>query len=320
MSKESFRRALRTIQSRHDFAQLDAEKRSEEVENKIPQIRMLRRTLTETCEKVTRAVLDHGGDIGVAMERIRDENLYAQQEILRLLTESGYPADYLDPHFTCQKCSDTGYNGSVPCACLKELEAQYNVQEFNQSSYIALTDFASFRLSYYQGEAKERMEQIYHFCKGYAESFTLHSESLLMMGGVGLGKTHLSLAIASEVMKKDYSVLYVSAPELFRKLQSEYYGKGGETDTMDVLMRADLIIIDDLGAEIDNQFNTSTFYNIINARQNLNRPVILNTNLSFKEIEQRYSQRTLSRLSIFRGMKFAGTDVRMQKLREQYQV
>lgn len=318
MSKESFRRALRTVQSRHDFAQLEAEKRSEEVEAQIPQIRVLRRTLTETCDKVTRAVFERGADISAAMERIRDENLYAQQEITRLLCENGYPADYLDPHFTCEKCSDTGYNGSVPCTCLKELEAQYNVQEFNQNSYIALTDFESFRLSYYQGEARMRMEQNYRYCVEYAKQFNLRSENILMMGGVGLGKTHLSLAIASEVMKKDYSVLYVSAPELFRKLQSEYYGKG-EEDTMDVLMRADLIILDDLGAEIENQFNSSTFYSIINARQNLNKPVIVNTNLTFKEIEQRYSQRTLSRLSIFRTLRFAGTDVRMQKQREQYQ-
>ena len=59
-------------------------------------------------------------------------------------------------------------------------------------------------------------------------------------------------------------------------------------------------------------------YNIINARQNLNRPVIVNTNLTLKEIEQRYSQRTLSRLSVYRCLKFAGTDVRQLKLREQY--
>ena len=83
--------------------------------------------------------------------------------------------------------------------------------------------------------------------------------------------------------------------------------------------KPDLIILDDLGAEIENQFNSSTFYSIINARQNLNKPVIVNTNLTFKEIEQRYSQRTLSRLSIFRTLRFAGTDVRMQKQREQYQ-
>lgn len=87
---------------------------------------------------------------------------------------------------------------------------------------------------------------------------------------------------------------------------------------MDTLMHANLVIIDDLGAELDNQFNTASFYNIINARQNLNRPVIVNTNLTLKEIEQRYSQRTLSRLSVYRCLKFAGTDVRQLKLREQY--
>ena len=318
MSKESFRRALKTIHARHDFAMLDVQKRQDEVETALPQIRRLRRTLTDTCEKVTRAVFNKQEDVQTAIQRIKQENLYAQSEIERLLRENGYPADYLAPHFHCRVCGDTGYTGSVPCVCLRELEAQYNVEDFNAGSYITMTDFASFKLSYYQGEARARMEQIERFCREYADTFTPHSASVLMMGGVGLGKTHLSLAIAAEVMKKGYSALYVSAPELFRKLQNEYYGKGGDVDTMDTLMHANLVIIDDLGAELDNQFNTASFYNIINARQNLNRPVIVNTNLTLKEIEQRYSQRTLSRLSVYRCLKFAGTDVRQLKLREQY--
>lgn len=320
MSRESFRKAQKAVQARHDFAVLEAEKRQAEVEIRIPQIRALRRTLTGACEKVTRAVFNKKEDIRQAIDCIKNENLYTQREIERLLVENGYPANYLEPRFTCARCSDTGYVDSAPCDCLKELEAHYNVEAFNETSYIALTDFDSFKLSYYKDEARVRMEQIVRFCRDYAETFAPHAPSVLMMGGVGLGKTHLSLAIASEVMKKGYSVLYVSAPELFRKLQNEYYGKSGNTDTMDVLIRAHLVIIDDLGAELDNQFNTASFYNVLNARQNLDRPLIINTNLTLKEIEQRYAQRTLSRLSVYPCLKFAGTDVRQQKLREQYQV
>lgn len=320
MSKGSFRRALKTVHARHDYAVLEAQKRQDEIEAALPQIYHLRKTLTDTCEKVTRAVFNKQEDVQAAIQQIKEENLYAQSEIERLLKANGYPADYLAPHFHCPICGDTGYAGSVPCVCLKELEAQYNVEEFNADNYITMTDFDSFKLSYYQGEARVRMKQIARFCREYADTFTPHSANILMMGGVGLGKTHLSLAIAAEVMKKGNSALYVSAPELFRKLQNEYYGKGGDTDTMDTLMRANLVIIDDLGAELDNQFNTASFYNIINARQNLGRPVIISTNLTLKEIEQRYSQRTLSRLSVYQCLKFAGTDVRQLKLREQYGV
>ena len=318
MSRESFHRALKTIHARHDFAILESEKRQDEVEAVIPQIRNLRKTLTSTCEQVTRTVFNKQEDVQTAIRRIKEENLFAQSEIERLLNEHGYPQNYLEPHFHCSACGDTGYTGSIPCDCLKDLEAQYNVEEFNADNYITITDFDSFKLSYYQGEAFARMEQVYRFCRNYADTFSLHSSGILMMGGVGLGKTHLSLAIAAEVMKKGYSALYVSAPELFRKLQNEYYGKGGDTDTMDVLMRANLVIIDDLGAELGNQFNTASFYNIVNARQNLERPIIINTNLNLKEIEQRYSQRTLSRLSVYPCLKFAGTDVRQLKLREAY--
>ena len=154
MSKESFRRALKTIHARHDFAVLGVQKRQDEVEAALPQIRRLRRTLTDTCEKVTRAVFNKQEDVNNAIQRIKQENLYAQSEIERLLRENGYPADYLAPHFHCRVCGDTGYTGSVPCVCLRELEAQYNVEDFNADSYITMTDFVSFKLSYYQGEAR----------------------------------------------------------------------------------------------------------------------------------------------------------------------
>ena len=57
-----------------------------------------------------------------------------------------------------------------------------------------MTDFASFKLSYYQGEARARMEQIERFCREYADTFTPHSASVLMMGGVGpVSYTHLDV-------------------------------------------------------------------------------------------------------------------------------
>ena len=92
------------------------------------------------------------------------------------------------------------------------------------------------------------MEEIYSFCKAYACQFEPNSPSILMMGPTGLGKTHLSLSIAAEVIGKGYAVMYASAPDLFRQLQEEYYGKGiPGKDTMDMLLKTDLVILDDIG-------------------------------------------------------------------------
>ena len=65
---------------------------------------------------------------------------------------------------------------------------------------------------------KNRMARNFDFCKNYAQSFDLSSFSILMMGETGLGKTHLSLAIANEV-KSDY----VLNPDISLDLLTQKY-------------------------------------------------------------------------------------------------
>ena len=319
MRKETFRRAMKTVQERYDTAQAEAEKRRFEISCKIPEIDTLTSALTRTCTSITRAVFSKEENAKHAIERLMQENLSAQQRIKQLLTTNGYPEDYLLPRYTCSRCGDTGYVDGIQCTCLKELMIQYEIESFNAQNQISAVSFSQFDLSYYNGDAHAQMERVFSFCKQYAAQFSQDSVSILMQGGVGLGKTHLSLSIASALMEKGHSVLYLSAPDLFRKLQNEYYGKAdAKIDTMDLIRAADLVIIDDLGAELENQFNSMAFYNIVNLRQNIMRPMIINTNLSFKEIEQRYSQRMMSRLLSYRCLKFAGTDIRQIKMRPQY--
>jgi len=78
----------------------------------------------------------------------------------------------------------------------------------------------------------------------------------------------------------------------------------------------DLLIIDDLGTEVTNQFTTSALYNVINTRLNLHRPTIISTNLMQEELRRRYWDRITSRLfGEYRILLFLGTDVRAQKIR-----
>ena len=77
----------------------------------------------------------------------------------------------------------------------------------------------------------------------------------------------------------------------------------------------DLLIIDDLGTEMTNQFTVSCLYNLINTRLNHGRPMIINTNLSRDELRKRYADRITSRLfGEFCPLRFIGKDVRELKL------
>lgn len=61
------------------------------------------------------------------------------------------------------------------------------------------------------------MGNIYRFCRSYAENFTPESRGIFLIGDTGLGKTHLSLAIAKDVISKGCMVAYGSAQDFLRR-------------------------------------------------------------------------------------------------------
>lgn len=323
---DSMQRAYRTTLKHREWAELTARQRSDEIAEKIPQAGEYIRRISRTGSRIARAFQE--GKLGNPdfLAKLSEENLDAQNRLALLLVQNGYPENYLDPPYHCLFCRDTGYREGLQCDCLKRLAKQYAAEEFNTSSHISLQAFSDFSLSYYSDRPvnpngkspRTTMGEILEFCQAYAEQFTPRSPSVLMMGETGLGKTHLSLAIARKVMEEGFSAVYLSAPDLFRRLQNEYYGKGEPgVDTMETFLHTDLVILDDLGAEMENQFNVSALYNIVNSRLNAQKPMIISTNLNLKELERRYSSRIASRLmTLYKCLKFVGKDIREQKLRK----
>ena len=135
---------------------------------------------------------------------------------------------------------------------------------------------------------------------------------LLFFGETGLGKTHLSLSIAGEVINAGYSVIYNSAQNIFNELQKERFGKGDADGRFEpMVLECDLLVIDDLGAEFSTQFTNAALYNIINTRINSGLPTIISTNLNIKDLEERYTRRVSSRLiGEYAVVNFIGEDVR----------
>ena len=141
-----------------------------------------------------------------------------------------------------------------------------------------------------------------------------------MFGKTGLGKTHLSLSIASGALERGYSVLYDSVINFLRKIEREHFGKEHpETDTMELLLTCDLLILDDLGTEFDSSFYQSTIYNLINTRLNRSLPTIISTNLDFNGISNRYEERITSRFyANYSILRFVGQDVRIMKAQQAF--
>jgi DNA replication protein DnaC len=119
------------------------------------------------------------------------------------------------------------------------------------------------------------------------------------------------------VIEKGYDVFYVSAISLVSDFESRRFGNstGSETGSrVERYTECDLLILDDLGAEITNQFTTSVLYDIINRRLNEYRPTIINTNLTREDFRNRYWDRITSRVfGEYTILPFEGRDVRALK-------
>lgn len=328
-SKEIYTAAYELIQNRRLRAEKEAENRQKVIFENDPETERISRAIASCGIAAAKAVLQ-GGDVKEEISKLKVKNLALQEELKNRLLFNGYDANALEPQYTCLKCGDTGYyeekNKTLVCDCMKKALIRCACDALNKTSPLSLCTFDNFSLSYYNMDVEqdapspyEIMTRIYNFCEVYAQNFTPKAKSILMKGATGLGKTHLSLAIANEVIQKGYSVVYVSAPSILSRLEKEHFGNGSgnEEETLAALMDCDLLIIDDLGTEFITNFSVTEIYNIVNSRLLQGKPVIINTNLTLKEIENAYSQRFLSRVvGCSAKLDFAGKDIRTRIKRE----
>lgn len=326
-SREVMDGAFAALAARRSAAEATRAAHRIEAVNKVPEIARLEYQLAQTVSELAKAI-GMGDDTENFMRTLSQKNMEIQNRIHTLLEQNGYPADYLDFHFTCTKCEDTGYIGGLPCQCLQNTLREFALQKLGTNCRSGECRFGNFNTAYYPTETDEeygvsprrRMEQVFNYCKSYAEDFDRDSESLYLYGATGLGKTHLTLAIAAEVTQKGYQVVYDSASNLLRRLEKEHFGssRGNEyAGAEDEILNCDLLIMDDLGSEFSTQFTVSAIYNIINTRLNRQKPVIISTNLDIRELEQKYTQRVASRvMGSYRALLFMGKDIRQIKSKE----
>ncbi len=323
-SSESIKKAYDELDKRRSTAIAVQSARVREIREKYPEAYSVYMEIVSTKDRLAEVILSKSGDIRSAVEKIRDGNLKAQDRLGKLLRGYGLPEDYLNIHYFCQKCRDSGVREGNRCECVSELLDKYSVEELNRLCSIKLSDFADFDITYYPESItyagknynpRQIMEDNLRFCIDYAKNFSEHSPSVFMLGETGLGKTFLSGCIAKEVRKKGFSAAFDSAQSFFREIEKEHFGRS-DGDTLGTLMNADLVIIDDLGSELHSPFNASAAYNVINSRLNLSKPTIISSNLSLEELAKFYDDRIMSRLmGMFRTLRFIGTDIRQIKRR-----
>ena len=324
-SPDVIKKAYDELEKRKSTAMAIQDAHVGEIRQRCPEIYSVYSEISSTKDRLADIILSKGADVRAAIESVRNANLKAQDNLKRLLSQYGYPADYLEIKYSCPDCRDSGVFGGNRCRCVSELLNKYAVEEMNGLCSIELGSFAEFDLTYYPENysyngtnynPREIMSANLKYCMEYAKRFPTDCPSVFMLGPTGLGKTYLSGCMAKEIQEKGYSVAFDTAQNYFHKIENEHFGRS-DKDTLSILLNADLLILDDLGSEFNSQFNISCAYNIINSRLNAKRPTIISTNLGIDELARKYEDRVMSRLmGMFKTLRFIGDDIRQIKRRK----
>ena len=319
-NREDYIRIKAEFSQKYILARDRAGQRRVELHAKFPRIKELDALLSRTGMDIM-GVIASGKNADAQIARIKERNEKLLAERGAILRENGYPEDYSDVKYDCEKCGDTGFVDTKMCECMKKALVMAGYESSGIGALIRTQSFENFSIDYYRvgGGDPDLMKMSCDRLRMFADSFDKDTyKNFLFIGGTGLGKTHLSTAVAKRVIDRGFDVLYVTAVGMISDFEDVRFGDGTRSkhDTSRY-SEAELLIIDDLGAEVTNQFTVSCLYDVINARINSRKCTIINTNLSSKEIEAKYTERIYSRLiGEYYPILFSGTDIRKQKIRQ----
>ncbi len=323
-----FQQYIRDILREYDRLRQQSEdlkrQRKEEIYRRVPRIKEIDQEIARLGLLLSKSIIESPEKSQELMARISKEMESLKEDRAMLLTENNIPLNYLEKVYQCEKCKDRGFlqNGKK-CSCFKQklINRAYNLS--NLSTTLEKENFHNFNINLFSSEPYEKedrtprqnMMQNLNTSEGFVMNFRdPKTKNLLFYGSTGLGKTYLANCVAKALLDRGYIVIYQTSFKMIEVLEDLRFRRNDNKDEYNLLFEADLLIIDDLGAELTNSFTNSELFNLINSRILREKKIIISTNLNPMELAERYDDRIFSRLiANFDVLKFYGEDIRWEK-------
>ena len=247
-------------------------KRREEIKNKYPEILELDTTIQKLCLNLSMAALRGITDQN-ELNNIKEEITDLRAKKYEMLVSHGYNPDYLNLHYNCPKCKDTGFIGIDKCSCFKSKLIKLYYKDSDLEEAVKTNNFKNFNINLYSNHKlnderytpRKNIEDILEYITGeYLPNFKNSNTNLLFYGNSGTGKTFLSWCIAKELLDKGFLVVYKTSDDLLRALKDIKFNN--DTDLENLLINCDLLIIDDLGSEQITDFSSTELFTLINKK------------------------------------------------------
>jgi DNA replication protein DnaC len=279
--------------------------RKAEIYEKLPRVKEIDDALAHSAAERARARIRK---IPFDQEEAEANASALKEEKLRLMASLGYDSSYLGPVYSCEKCRDTGYVSGAPCSCLKQMVISQLYQQSGIEKWLEIENFSTFRLDYYKDEKvdghkytpRENISSILKVLHEFIDDFPAKSPGIFLYGDVGLGKSFLTNCVCKELLDKGYTVLYLSAVNLFDNILPDIIIKNDNTPQQklihEYIYNCDFLVIDDLGTEYTNSFVLSQLFEIINSRTIKSQSTLISTNLDLDRFRTRYTERIMSRI------------------------
>lgn len=302
----------------------ELDNRIQQVYQAVPRIEIIDDEVATISVACAREMLE-GNDS--ALDKLRSSLSALSEEKRKLLRQAGYPDNYMILQYECADCMDTGYINGRKCHCFKQAVITMLYTQSNLIQVLEKENFSTFSFDYYKDDLAnpatnltplENMKRIVNTSKNFIQNFEDSFDNLFFYGNTGVGKTFLSNCIAKELMDQSYSVIYLTAIQLFDLFSKSTFDHSEENiesaSIYQYVLECDLFIIDDLGTELTNSFTNSKLFYTINERFLRKKSTIISTNLTLDMVNQVYSERIFSRISSnYTFLKFYGDDIRIQK-------